>query len=629
MAVKAGVRLNSASLASTDTAWTAGSPYQTLIYGVASATSTTGITTVFAAGSIPGIPTEVSGFAIISPLIGDSNLGSIDPTSVAVRTANSNVQIDRNIIVNAGVGVYLSTQGSNAPTSVVYDNLIAGNVTGVLVNDLGSTISTQSPFLIVNNTIADNTTGLSNVSTRFNNTQAYVINDIFFNNHDLTIQRNGTGIAEGATGTLAVGNNLFYQNGKNNTGTSQATGTYNGFSPAALGSSPDVLGNLIGNPFFAQAEDPRPNGDTPATFFTYSNYDLTSRSVAINAADNGVAPVSDFLYRTPVFIAGHGFPGTGPASIGAYYYGGATGTSGGTGTIFNGTTTTTGTSGAVSAGNPTSSGSGTGSSNSGSTVTAQSATGSPSGIVSSIGGGIALGTKQFSVVNTSVSSDDSAGSSTASTALTTEPGPAFIDINFSDSIKPSTLSPTDLVLSGSGLSQVNPAHATSYAWIDDHAVRFYLSGGYKNGGTVTVSVPQGALTDTSGASLVGFGNTFQVGTPPATPPATATSPAAPVTPAAPVVTPTTLLASVLPVVQPVAAAPPVAAASLALATPAAPSHPAPKLTAKEQKQKEAAEAKALKAQKAAQAAEAKALKAAEAKAAKVAKAAAHKAKKVK
>ena len=342
--LKPGVRLLSADPASTDTAFLAGTPYNTLIYGVVPTTGTTsqggnGITTVYIAGGYTGIPTEISGFSIISPLLGDPNVGSIDSTDVAVRTLNTNASIDRNIIVNAGVGVLLATAGQNDPTATLYDNLIAGNIYGVEITDNGATSSIQQPFAVVNNTIVDNTTGLINIATASNATQAHVINNIFYSNHDLSSARNGTGIQSARADTLAVGNNLFYQNGPNNSAASNATGTFLGFNPALLSTTPDALGNLIGNPYFAQAQDPRPNADTPAVFFTYGNFDLTSRSVAINAADNALAPASDFLYRTPVAIKGHGFPGTGPASIGAFYFGGKSGASGGTGITYPGTTT--------------------------------------------------------------------------------------------------------------------------------------------------------------------------------------------------------------------------------------------------------------------------------------------------
>ena len=602
--MKAGVRLLSANPTSTDTAFTAGSPYATLIYGVATAGSTSfsgnNITTVYITGTVNGIPTEVSGFSILSPLLGDVNLGSIDTTDVAVRAFNTNALIDRNIILNAGTGVFLSTAGANAPTSQLFDNLIIGNITGVGISDSGSTSSIVSPFSVINNTIADNTIGLSNNTVTFNANEAYVINNIFFSNHDLTTKRSGTGIASGRPDTLAVGNNLFYQNGPTNSASSNATGNFILFNPATLSATPDPLGNILANPYFAQPEDPRPNADTPAVFFNYSNFDLTSRSVAINAANNGLAPASDILYRTPVTIAGHGFPGTGPASIGAYYYGGKTGASGGIGTIFGSTTATS-----------TSSGSGSSSSGGSSGTINNGGSGSVSAFAlsaasdSSIGGGVALGTRLFTVLTTSLSSNGTIHASDTTGVTATEPGPSYIDVNFSDDIKSSSLSPTDLVLSGSGLNAANPARSTSLAWIDDHAIRFFLTGGYNTSGTVSVTLPQGSITDSNGASLIGFSDSFQVGPVPAM-----TTPTAPTT----TVTPSTLIANVLPVVQPLAAAAPVAV----LPPSAGPAH---KLSAKELK----AQAAELKAEKAA---EAKANKAALAHAAKLAKAA-HKASKAK
>ena len=601
--MKPGVRLLSVSPASTDTTFFAGSPYRTLIYGIASLTGTStagnNITSVYITGSIPGIPTEVSGFAILSPLIGDPNLGLIDPTDVAVRAFNTNAQIDRNIIVNAGTGVLLSTAGANAPTSTLFDNIIAGNINGVGISDSGSTSSIQAPFMVVNNTIADNTTGLYNTSLTFNTTQAYVINNIFFSNHDLTSKRAGAAITSYKPNTLAVGNNLFYQNGANNTPAASATGTFNGFSPALLSATPDALGNIYANPYFNQAEDPRPNADTPAVFFTYSNFDLTNKSSAINAADNALAPSSDFLYRTALAIAGHGFPGTGPASIGAFYYGGLTGPSGGSGTIYNGPINTTG-SGTSANG----AGAGSTGTTGGGMVSAFSLS-SHSTVNSPVGGGIALGTRQFSVLTTSLSNNGTAHAADTAGTLAIEPGPSHIDVNFSDDIKASTLSPTDLVLSGGGLLASNPARATSLAWIDDHAVRFFLTGGYNTSGTVTVSLPQGSITDTDGAALVGFADAFKVGNQPIAP-----APVAAVSTASPTATvaPTTLLSAALPIttsiVQPVAGAAPVAV------LPPSGSH---KLTPKQQKQ----QAAALKAEKAAEAQAHKAEAAAAAKAAKV------------
>jgi hypothetical protein len=541
VSIKPGVRLLSASLSSTDTTFLPGSPFETLIYGVP-LTGTIlnpgggNTVTVSVIGATPGIPTEISGFSIVSPLVGDPVSGFIDQTSIGILAVNSDIQIDRNNVVNAGLGVSLVTSGNNAQTSTVFDNVIAGNVNGIGITDQGSTVNIVKPFQIVNNTIADNSVGLYNSATSeaAGTFQAFVQNNIFYSNHDLTFARNGTGIDSLSPNTLAVGTNLFYQNGPNNLPASNAIGSFVfspgvAFVPSALTTSPDILGNFIGNPFFANPEDPRPNGDTPAVFFNFANFDLTSRSPAINAANNQVAPQSDFLYRTPVHITGHGFANTGPASIGAYYFGGiASTTIGGTGTIFGGTGSTTGST------------TGTGGTTLNGLVSAKSLVQSP------IGAGIALGTKQFSVLTTSLSNEGTVHASDAVGGIVTEAGPTFIDVNFSDNIKPSTLTPTDLVLSGSGLDPANPARSTSLAWIDDHAVRFFLSGGYNKSGTVNVSIPQGAATDTQGAALVGFSDSFQL------PSVVLPSPASPVSS-----TPIVSAASLLPVVQPIAAAAPI------------------------------------------------------------------------
>jgi hypothetical protein len=573
--VKPGIRLMSASTSSTDTTFFPGSPFQTLIYGVPTtgktlASSNNDIVTVFIDGSVPNIPTAVRGFSIISPLIGNSVTGTIDPTNVAIEAINSNAAIDRNNIIDAGIGVNLATSGTNAVTSDVFDNVIAGNLTGLQMSDGNATASIASPFMIDNNTIVDNTTGVQNYVANPNQLEAYIVNNIIAFNHDLTTSRGGTGVASNQPNTLGVGFNLFYQNGANSNPASQAAGVFGLFVPANLSAKQDALGNLLGNPDFVQAEDPRPNGDTPAVFLNFANFDLQTISPAINAANQSETPSSDFLYRAPVAIKGHGFANTGPASIGAYYPLGTSTNTEGFGIIFGGTTTTTGsgsgggTGGGTGGGSPTGPGSGTpgvsglalSSSGSSSTVTTSTST-SGSTVSSSVGGGQALGTKQFSVITTSLSSNGTAHAADGlSTSIAVEGAPSYIDIDFSDNVNPSTLNPTDLVLSGSGLNSANPAKATSFAWIDDHAVRFFITGGYANSGTVNLAIPAGAITDTSGVAITGWNDSIQL------PSATSTSPSAPVvTTTNPAVTPSTVVSSVVPVIQPVAAASPVAVAT--------------------------------------------------------------------
>ncbi len=561
--VKAGVRLLSADPSSTSTTFLPGNPLATLIYGVPNGNGGTGqggtgtanglgtfpgqinttnnnIITVFTQGAVRGVPTEIRGFSIISPLIGDRSTGTIDPTNNAIEAVNSNVLIDRNFIINAGIGVDLGTSGVNAATATVEDNVIAGNINGIGITDLASTTSIATPFLIVNNTIADNTTGLYNISSSPGSLQAYVENNIFFSNHDLTTARNGTGIASGSANTLGVGFNLFFNNG-NSIGLARASanaqGAFGAFVPGALAISRDILGNFIGNPAFVAARDPRPNGDTPNVFFNTANYDLSGTSTAINAANQAAAPTTDILYRSPVPIAGHGFPNTGPASIGAYYYRGTGGPGLAGGVAFGSGSTGSGTGAGTGSSPGTGTGAGTGSS-------PGAGTGSgPGGIISPgsggsqtnpnpipqttvgqlrtlsfnaaepmIGGGQAIGTRQFNVVTTSLSDQGTAHASETPGVIATRSAPSFIDVDFSDNINPDSLGVNDLVLSGSGIDPSNPARATSLAWVDNHTVRFFLNGAFVNSGTVDVSIPQGALIDTDGASLLGFNDSIRVTT---------------------------------------------------------------------------------------------------------------------
>ncbi len=486
--LKGQVRLLSADPTSTDAGFFPGNPLATIIYGNTTASTfntTQGEAVVGATNltNIPGVPTEISGFTILAPLFGDSVRGSLDPTSAGVNLFNSNVLVDKNYIVNAGLGVNIITTGGNVIAPIVRDNVIVGNVVGVSVNDQGTTTSYAQPTEIINNTIADNTYGVVNVTSRTGTLQAYVLNDIFYSNHDLTTSRTGTGILSQAANTVAVGSNLFFGNGVSGAPSSNAIGTFANFNPAFLSSRPDAVGNLLGDPAFVSARDPRPNGDTPPVFFLYANYDLTSRSPAINAALQSVAPPTDILYRTPVPIAGKGFNGSGPASIGAFYYLG-------TGGIF-GTTGNGGGKGPIPI----------------SPVALAIRVPSTDG-PSLAGGSLPIGTRQFAVVNTSLNPDGTAtGAAGIATPLS---GLTSIDVNFSDNIDASSVKASDLILTGSGLNPANPAKATGLTWVDSHTIRFMLTGGFNSTGSVNLSIPQGTVKDTVGDSIAPFAETFLV-----------------------------------------------------------------------------------------------------------------------
>ncbi len=499
--LKGQVRLLSANAASTDAGYLPGSPYDTLIYGVAptgaAAGNPTNVVTGFNLNSIVGVPTEVSGFSIIAPLLGNPVTGVIDTTSSAVALYNASVLVDKNYIINAGVGVNIATSGTNAATPTIATNVIAGNITGIGISDTNSTSSLSTTTNVFNNTIVDNTFGLYNTSSTPGIIQSYVVNDIFYNNHELTSQRFGTGIFSNTANTLVVGNDLFFANGVNNSPGSQAVGLFTGFNPAALSATLDVQNNFLADPRFTAPRDPRPNGDTPPVFFLDGSYDLTGRSPAVNAANPAVAPATDILYRVPVPVAGHGFPGTGPASIGAFYY---LGTGGITFTPVGGT-------------NPIRTTQGTGLN--GQLVRALAADASLM-----VGGSLPIGTKKFDVVTTSLSIDGVAGG-TAYVAA-----PSFIDVDFSNNVVRSTVVPSDLILSGSGLQVGNPAKATGLEWVDTHTVRFLLTGGFNPTGTVNLTIPSGKIKDTRGDSLVPFADSFTIGSAPATPTSGTTSPVA-------------------------------------------------------------------------------------------------------
>ena len=505
------VRLLSAASTSTDTAFTPGNPLSTIIYGNPLANSpffnaTPGIVVVSASNiaTIPGITTEISGFTILAPLLGDNVHGFLDGSSVGISLANANVLVDKNYIINAGLGVNIATSGTNVTGPQILSNVIAGNFVGVTLSDLGTTTFAM-PTQIINNTIASNTYGVFANSFLSSTTHAYVLNDIFYNNHDLSTSRSGTGILAATANSVIVGASLFYGNGVSGAPSSNAIGTFN-FNPAFLSGIPDASGNLLGDPAFISARDPRPDGDTNAVFFNYANFDLTSRSPAINAALNSVAPATDILYRRPVAIPGKGFNGSGPASIGAFYYLG-TGNSStvvtiglpvdilpvtGTGTTgINNTGTRSDTITAVKAAAEISA-----SSVSVPTLSSLRATGS-----------LPIGTRQFAVVNSSLNPDGT-GTTGIATPIT---APTTIDVNFSDDIDSTTIKASDLVLTGSGVNSADPVKATSLAWVDSHTVRFLLTGAFNPTGSVNVSIPGGSVKDTDGDSIAAFAESFQLG----------------------------------------------------------------------------------------------------------------------
>lgn len=447
--MKPYIRLISADTSSTDSKLVQGNALQTIIRAPASTGAGTSNVTVTAATipNVPGVMTEISGFTIASPLLGDPALGSIDPTTVGIAVDNAAIQIDRSYVVDSNMGILVSTHtnsdGTPTSTPIIINDGIIGNNYGIVLADSGAT-TMPLPTPIVNDTIAFNTIGILSISATNSLYVGAIFNNIFWQNHDLTTQRGGTGIFAVSPNKLLVRSNMFSGNGPNNTSpVDDAINVGGGLQPGQLKPTPDALGNYTGNPAFVSPRDPRPGapGDGPAAFFLDASFDLQKNSAAIDTAANGVAPTVDFLGRTRnIRVAGHGFPGTGPADVGAFEYHGS--------------------------------------------------------------GGV-ISTSSF--VATSAALSTSTGISAAST---TSSAPRAIDVSFSGAVNPSTVSATDLVLSGTGIDPLNPARATSLTWIDNHTVRFNLSGQFNSSGNVNVLIPAGAVSSTSNTPVSAFSETI-------------------------------------------------------------------------------------------------------------------------
>src|SRR5262249_37440633 len=110
--------------------------------------------------SFVGLSTEIAGFSIASPLIGEPAHGSRNPNAIAIFAENSNILIDKNYIVDAGSGIAVFTSGAGALTPTIENDGVIGNTVGITVTDLG-TSSLASPVNIINNDIAFNTFGLA------------------------------------------------------------------------------------------------------------------------------------------------------------------------------------------------------------------------------------------------------------------------------------------------------------------------------------------------------------------------------------------------------------------------------------------------------------------------------------
>jgi hypothetical protein len=447
------VKLYSASLNSTDaTVFTTstGSALNTVIRAPFVSTLPAGLyPTVKAIGvqSFGSLSTEIAGFTISSPLATDPAVGTINPNAVGIELTNSNVVVDKDYVVDGGVGILVTTSGAGAMFPQIFNDGIIGNTDGMEIQDNGTTSLATAPTTIINNDFAFNTYGLLLNNTASSAEQAYVASNIFWENHDQTNARFGYAIFSQNPNKVALQNNLFFGNGNSDTTQYNATNDLgNGFNPGLLGTTAAAaagnLGNFVGNPAFVFPIDPRPGSDGPAAFFINSDYQIESTSAAIDNAWEATAIPTDLLGNTQVKIPGAGFglPGYGPRDVGAFEFGGT-------------------------GGQP-------------------------------IGGA-------FRVVTDSLIPVGGANFANGGTLNVKSP-PSSITVTFSGNVNQQSLAATDLILSGTGVNALNPVHATGLTWIDPHTVKFNLTGQFQSGGTVNVSLPSGSVTSATGSSNLAY-----------------------------------------------------------------------------------------------------------------------------
>ena len=222
---------------------------------------------------------------------------------------NSAITLDKDYVIDAGIGISVTTSGTSAITPSIYNDGIIGNIDGVVINDAGSTPSTTAPVNLINNDVAFNTIGLLLENSSTSPQQAYVASNIFWENHDQTNARSGYAVYSQNVNKVTLQNNLFYGNGTSDTNQTNATNNLgNGFSPTLLGTTAAAAqsnqGNFVGNPSFVFPIDPRPGSDGPANFYIDADFETTSKSAAIDNAWEATAIATDFLGNSQVYTNG-------------------------------------------------------------------------------------------------------------------------------------------------------------------------------------------------------------------------------------------------------------------------------------------------------------------------------------
>ena len=144
------VSIVSADPSSTDTSYVPGNALSTIIRApaVASATSNVTVTATNLSSFVNSstgqvFETEVGGFTIASPLVGNPATGTINPNAVGLLANNSNLLIDRDYFIDAGDGILVNTSGASSQAPQIENDGIIGNINGVVVQDSGG--PTQQP----------------------------------------------------------------------------------------------------------------------------------------------------------------------------------------------------------------------------------------------------------------------------------------------------------------------------------------------------------------------------------------------------------------------------------------------------------------------------------------------------
>ncbi len=93
-----------------------------------------------------------------------------------------------------------------------------------------------------------------------------------------------------------------------------------------------------------------------------------------------------------------------------------------------------------------------------------------------------------------------------------ENSPNSIVVHFSQPVQQSSVTPTDLILSGPGVtSSTNPPTVSSLSWINSDTVQFNLSGQFApSGGTVNVAIPSGSIVSSTNLPISGFQDSIQL-----------------------------------------------------------------------------------------------------------------------